>query len=107
MKQLTEKEWASKALNDDNGVIIDVRSPQEWNEGVIEGVDMLLNIFDQDLFLDTAKKLDKNKNYYVYCRSGARSAQACQVFNQLGIENTYNLMGGIMGWTGPVVAPSL
>ena len=106
MKQLTEQEWAAQAQNDENGVIIDVRTPQEWNEGVIENA-QLLNIFDQEAFVDTAKKLDKNKNYYIYCRSGARSGQACQVFNQLGIEHTYNLMGGIMGWTGKVVTPSL
>ena len=38
----------------------------------------------------------KDKAYYIYCRSGARSAQACQLLDQLGVEATYNLQGGIL-----------
>jgi rhodanese-related sulfurtransferase len=49
-------------------------------------------------------KLEKSKNYYVYCRSGARSAKACEVMNELGIENTFNLTGGIL-WNGDLVSP--
>jgi rhodanese-related sulfurtransferase len=49
-------------------------------------------------------KLEKRKNYYVYCRSGARSAKACEVMNELGIENTFNLTGGIL-WNGEIVSP--
>jgi rhodanese-related sulfurtransferase len=37
--------------------------------------------------------LDKNKNYYVYCKAGARSAQACHIMNQLGFENTFFISG--------------
>jgi rhodanese-related sulfurtransferase len=44
--------------------------------------------------------LDPSKNYYVYCRSGARSAQACQLMNQMGISSAYNLLGGYMEWEG-------
>ena len=47
-------------------------------------------------------ELDKAKNFYVYCRSGARSGQACSVMNQMGIQNAYNLLGGIMEWRGEV-----
>ena len=46
--------------------------------------------------------LDKTKNYYVYCKAGARSAQACSIMNQLGIANTYNLVGGFSQWQGEV-----
>jgi rhodanese-related sulfurtransferase len=49
--------------------------------------------------------LDKSKNYYVYCRSGARSEQACHLMSQMGFENTFNLLGGIMQWQGEVVSP--
>jgi len=47
--------------------------------------------------------LDKSKNYYIYCRSGNRSGQACAVFNQSGVQNTYNLIGGMMEWNGELV----
>ena len=42
-------------------------------------------------------------NYFVYCRSGARSAQACQLMSQLGFTSTYNLLGGILEWEGEVI----
>jgi len=49
--------------------------------------------------------LDKTKKYYVYCRSGGRSGQACNIMQQMGFGNTYNLIGGIMEWEGPIVMP--
>jgi len=39
---------------------------------------------------------------FVYCRSGARSAQACQIFKQQGIADCYNLLGGILEWEGEI-----
>jgi len=43
----------------------------------------------------------KSKNYYVYCRSGNRSNNACNVMKEMGFENTFNLVGGRMQWKGP------
>ncbi|MDX1327219.1 MAG: rhodanese-like domain-containing protein, partial [Arenibacter sp.] len=54
-------------------------------------------------FITALEKLDKSKNYYVYCRSGNRSGQACAIMNKLGFENTYNLQGGIMEWEGEII----
>ena len=42
-------------------------------------------------------------NYYVYCHSGTRSVQACQIMKTFGINNVYNLLGGISEWNGPKV----
>ena len=50
--------------------------------------------------MDEINNLDKNKNYFIYCKSGARSSTACKIMNQLGIQNTYNLIGGIDCWEG-------
>ena len=52
--------------------------------------------------LEELEKLDKSKKYYVYCRSGKRSSQACDIMNSIGFENTYNLEGGFMNWEGEV-----
>jgi rhodanese-related sulfurtransferase len=46
--------------------------------------------------------LDKSKNYYVYCKAGSRSAQACQIMNEMGFDHTFNLEGGFMNWKGDV-----
>mgnify|MGYP006264303443 FL=1 len=44
--------------------------------------------------------LDKTKNYYVYCHSGVRSVQACQIMASFGFSNLFNLLGGISDWSG-------
>ena len=53
--------------------------------------------------MTAAQALDKSKSYFIYCRSGARSGQACQLLNQMGIKATYNLDGGILSWNGDVI----
>jgi len=77
-------------------VILDVRTPAEVAEGAIEG-HKAMNIMDPG-FLEQVETLDPEKTYLVYCRSGGRSGQACQVMSQKGFKNLYNLAGGFMGW---------
>ena len=95
MSDLSQEEWAEQLENDNNAFILDVRTPEEVEEGYIPGS---TNI---DIYLGQ-EKLDKSKNYYVYCRSGNRSGQACAIMNSLGFENAYNLEGGFMNWDGDV-----
>lgn len=101
MKNLTQEQWADSLKSDENAEIIDVRTEEEYIEGYIPDAKNL-DIHGGQEFLDEINKLDKSKNYYVYCRSGARSAQACAVMKQQGIENAYNLMGGITEWEGEI-----
>jgi rhodanese-related sulfurtransferase len=104
MKDLTKEMWKEEIKNDPNAVVLDVRTPAEWNEGVQPNADML-NFLDGGAFMAGVEKLDKSKNYYIYCRSGGRSASACGVMDAKGY-NTFNLLGGMMAWDGEVVAPS-
>lgn len=101
MKNLTQEQWKEGIERDDNASILDVRTEEEFIEGFIPNSSNI-DIYKGQEFLDEVEKLDKSKNYYVYCRSGARSAQACTLMNQNGIENTYNLMGGITEWEGDI-----
>ncbi len=77
--------------------IIDVRRAEEWQEeyGHIEGVRLstLQTTFKQDV-----KKLDPKKSYLFVCRSGGRSTKAAQTAIANGIENVYNLDGGMIEW---------
>ncbi|MEO5789947.1 rhodanese-like domain-containing protein [Gelidibacter sp.] len=100
MADLSQQEWASQLENDSNAVIIDVRTQEEVNEGYIPNA-IHLDIYKGQEFIDAIEKLDPYKSYYVYCRSGARSGQACSIMNQLGFEKAYNLMGGFSNWNGP------
>jgi len=70
-----------------NAVVLDVRTAAEMRSGAIRGD-----------FQQKIGKLDKNKTYFVYCRSGNRSGQACKMMGNAGFEHVYNLSGGMMSW---------
>jgi rhodanese-related sulfurtransferase len=99
MADLTQTEWSNQLAKDAEAVIIDVRTEAEVANGYIPQMKHL-DIFNPAGFMDAVKLMDTSKNYYVYCRSGARSAQACAILNSLGFKNAYNLMGGFMEWQG-------
>lgn len=79
-----------------NTVILDVRTASEFAGGKIRGA-RNLDIMSPS-FYSQVKNLPKDKTYLVYCRSGNRSGQACEIMADLGFENLKNLAGGIMRW---------
>ncbi|WP_310992708.1 rhodanese-like domain-containing protein [Aequorivita marina] len=99
MADLTQEQWTEQLENDDNAVIIDVRTDAEFEEAYIPGAKQI-DIYNGAEFLKQAKALDPDKNYYVYCKAGGRSAQACMLLNSVGVKNAYNLKGGITEWKG-------
>jgi len=101
MADLSQEEWEEQLENDGNAFILDVRTPEEVDEGYIPGATNI-DIYLGQVFLDELEKLDKSKNYYVYCRSGNRSRQACALMNNVGFANAYNLEGGFVNWNGDV-----
>lgn len=73
------------------GVIIDVRTPQEFAAGHLEGAqnfDIKSPDFEKNL-----SSLDKSGTYYLYCRSGARAGAAAQIMQQAGFKTVTNLGG--------------
>lgn len=99
MANLTQEDWKTQLDNDTNAVVLDVRTDAEVAEGIIPNA-IQINIYEGQGFIYKLEELDKSKNYYVYCRSGNRSGQACAIMNQLGFKNAYNLVGGILEWQG-------
>ncbi len=102
MADLTQEEWSEQLENDENAVILDVRTLDEVEEGYIPGA-INIDIYMGQKFLNELEKLDKSKNFYVYCRTGNRSGQACTLMENMGFINAYNLMGGITEWEGEIV----
>ena len=100
MTNLDQKNWWSQFLTDEKGVIIDVRTDDEFEQGAIPNA-INIDIYKGQGFIYLVDELDKSKNYYVYCAAGVRSANACGVMQQMGFENTYNLVGGFSNWEGP------
>lgn len=98
----TLKEWLDekKSLR-----LVDVRTPAEMARGVIPGADLI----PLHLIPIKINEFEPGERIVVYCQSGARSAQACAFMAQHGIDEVYNLRGGIMGWVGSgfqLTAPS-
>lgn len=101
MKNLNKEEWKKALIENENYVLLDVRSPQECQAGMQENANQL-NFLDQRVFMNGIEGLDENKDYFVYCRSGARSSNACAVLDSKGFT-TFNLLGGMLDWDGEIV----
>jgi rhodanese-related sulfurtransferase len=85
-------------LDKDWFVILDVRTPTEYNTMHInQGVN--LN-FNSGIFSTEVAKLDRNKVYVLHCASGARSGQAKIIMENLGFYRVYNMSGGLNSWNG-------
>ena len=93
---LTAKKIIDENKNNNDFVILDVRTPEEFNSGRIENSENI-NFYSSD-FKEQLSKLDKNKVYLVYCRSGSRSAKAVKIMEELGFKKVYNVEGGIISW---------
>ncbi|MEP6263073.1 MAG: rhodanese-like domain-containing protein [Gillisia sp.] len=90
-------EEAKTVLAEEPGaVFLDVRTPQEFKEGHIEGA-VLINFFDED-FKEQVEALDKDKPVYIYCRSGNRSQKAGMILTEMGFQEVYDIEAGYIGW---------
>jgi len=76
--------------------LVDVREPHEHAEFNIGGMLVPLGKV-QSMQTEEIEDL-KNEEVICYCRSGARSMQACMILEQMGFSNMKNLAGGMLGW---------
>ena len=98
LKQPDINRGIQEFMNMEGAVLLDVRTPQEYQEGHIPG--------SKNLPLQTIDKVDsivENKDtvLYVYCHSGARSRQATAMLQHMGYANVQNI-GGITAYSGKV-----
>lgn len=91
-KIISPQEYKEKLLSEEY-VSIDIRNKKEHDREKISD-DILIDFYSND-FAKNLNKLDKNKKYIFYCRSGNRSASAVSVFSELGFTEVYELEGGI------------
>lgn len=97
---INAKQGAALMQQEDKYFLVDVRTPDEFSQGHIEGA---LNIPDYELAAKAPMQItDKGAVIIVYCRSGRRSAAAAQGLASLGYTRVYD-MGGIIDWPYPTV----
>lgn len=93
---LPVEEYAQNLNTDTTAYLIDVRTPEEYNEGHIEGA-VLMNVMDEQAFLAGIDTLDASHTYYIYCRSGRRSRKAAGQMIAKGLT-VVDLQGGYNAW---------
>ncbi|MEQ9405012.1 MAG: rhodanese-like domain-containing protein [Cyclobacteriaceae bacterium] len=85
-----------KKLNTDEVILLDVRTPAEWEQGRIKNA-ILINYRDSN-FREQVAALDSEKPVIVYCAAGGRSTGASKVLQDAGFKTIYNYTGGFSDW---------
>ena len=94
------QEQAREMMQNQNVVIIDVRTPGEFASGFIENA--VLMPLDEIASLAPYLIPDKDQTLLIYCRSGSRSNTAAHVLIEMGYTSVYDF-GGIIDWQGEIV----
>lgn len=106
-QHLQPKDFFERIDTASNAIILDVRTPEEFNGGHIKNA---LNIdYKNNNFSERADSLVKAKPVYIYCLSGGRSAKAASCLRSKGYT-AYELDGGMLQWRAaglPEEKPSL
>ncbi len=91
-----ESEALFNHLEQNNGVLLDVRTNEEVDRGYIIGASFI-DYYDPQ-FSTKASWIKKDQPIYVYCHAGGRSAKAAEKLLELGFKNVFNLTGGYRDW---------
>nr|WP_293529436.1 rhodanese-like domain-containing protein [Prevotella sp.] len=93
---LAPQAFIKQAKADTTSIILDVRTPGEYKEEHLAGAQQL-DFLNTSVFDAGIKLLDKSHTYYVYCRSGKRSHNACIKMKKQGFK-VFDMEGGILNW---------
>ncbi|MEN8124218.1 MAG: rhodanese-like domain-containing protein [Bacteroidota bacterium] len=83
-------------LRNENIQLIDIRTPKEFSGGYLKNAKNI-NLYNPN-FINEMNKLDKNKELYIYCRSGNRTGSISKKLEDMGFKKIYDLKGGILNW---------
>ncbi len=78
--------------------VIDVREPDEYQIARINGVPL----FPLSALPQQFTELDPNRQYYIHCKSGARSMRALQFLREQGFKYLKSVKGGITAWADEI-----
>ena len=98
LNNITPEQFQQKMADQENAILIDVRRPDEFEKGHLDGA-ININYFSDD-FWQEMEALQDDKDFLIYCRSGRRSIRACTLMKNGGFEASkiFNLDGGIIAW---------
>jgi rhodanese-related sulfurtransferase len=94
INEIDSESLQERLAKGDDLLLVDIRTPAEMAQGTIPGaMQMPMHLIPLRL-----GELPKDKDVVLYCRSGARSYQACAYLVQQGVGRALNLRGGIIAW---------
>lgn len=104
---LSPAQFAERMKTDSQVVVVDVRTADECQQGIIPGA-LLLDFYQEEKMKQAMANWDPSRTYLVYCRSGGRSGQTLDLMKARGFKRVYHLEGGMNAWSragSPVTAP--
>jgi adenylyltransferase/sulfurtransferase len=97
--EITPLELAELLELPERPYLLDVRNPYEVEIANIAGTDKLIPVNE---LMERVNELDTSREMVVYCRSGARSANAVEMLKGMGFRKVKNLVGGVLRWSDDV-----
>ncbi len=96
LTSLSSQDFSSLLTQNSQAVLLDLHTPQEFSQGHIARA---INMdFYNASFTYQLSFLERNKTYFIYCHSGARSAVVLEMMRSENFTSVYNLKSGIVDW---------
>ena len=95
-KKISPQEVEEKVTKGIGVQLIDVREPEEYASGRIVGSKLI----PLSNFVERTNEIDAEEEVICICRSGNRSAKACEYLSFIGFNNVNNMDGGMLEWKG-------
>lgn len=95
--RVVDVDTASELLADGDRILIDVRTPPEYDEARLAGARLI--DLSSPTFAEEIAALDRELSYVIYCRTANRSAAARDLMVELGFSDVADIGGGIVAWS--------
>jgi rhodanese-related sulfurtransferase len=95
-KSISPMEVEKKIQDGDDSVILDVRNPEEWAEGILEAPEVMM--IPVGALREKADKLPRDKEIIIYCRTSVRAYQAERILENAGFGNVKFMDGSLQAW---------
>lgn len=98
LKDVSNAEFQQLLSQLEGALLLDVRTPEEWNEGHLEGASHADYWGDESAFSEAMNSIPRDRPVLVYCAGGGRSGLTAKELVAAGHQEVYNLEHGISGW---------
>ena len=98
MEDVSNDTFLALMADKPEALLLDVRTPEEWNDGHLEGASHADYWGDELAFQAAMDAIPRDRPVLVYCAGGGRSGLTAKELIKAGHHEVYNLENGISGW---------